>query len=570
MDGTMVVESESRNYAYWGDPANGPQALEDFFTSTPRLLAVDIETVSLEDTSITGIGVAVSRMEAFYFPVDSIYFGGVIGLLWDPEIKKVFHNCLFDLPILEKLGVDAGNIADTITMAYLLGLPAKLEDLSHAVDIKTRDMGDVLKEHGVKETTGLPYRVLAEKCVKDVLATYRLYHELGKYIDSAYFAREMRLIPVLRKISARGIKLDHEVVEHLHTKYSREVETYRLLSEGEGFNPASPQQVAYILAQRGNYLKVKRSGRGKWSMPVDELVLEKLDDPIAALVVNYRKVAKLLSTYIVPYRSQDRAYTRLHNNTATGRLASTKRNLQNIPKGEMRGMFLPDFGTFTDFDYSQQELRTLAYVSGDREMTFLFTHGTCVECGYLQSNERKHCDRCAGRIKDLDMHQDNADFMGIDRRTAKNTTFSMLYGGSAQTIMETAGIRSLDRAKELRRMWFGRFQQAGDWIEATVEEGLRTRQAKTMQGRILWLPLQGEESDEDVARKCVNYPIQGSAAEITKEAMLRCKDLDMVLQVHDELLLDGYVPEEEIKRLGVEEVAPFRTPVDVKYMGRWM
>jgi len=222
--------------------------------------------------------------------------------------------------------------------------------------------------------------------------------------------------------------------------------------------------------------------------------------------------------------------------------------MQNIPGAKsllgvnIRACLLPDSGIFTDMDFSQVELRVLAYLSQDREMLHIYD-------------------------SEGDIHQTTADFLGINRSISKNVNFAMIYGATPQTMADTAHIKSIERAKQLREMWFQLFPQAGDWIQTVQHEALDTRRAKTIFGRNMRLPDEEEESIDGVQRKAVNYPIQGSAADILKRGLIRCKDMPISLQVHDELLVDGFIPADRFKPL--ENIAPIRTPVEVKYLRRW-
>lgn len=329
------------------------------------------------------------------------------------------------------------------------------------------------------------------------------------------------------------------------------------------FNPGSPQQVSYILAKRGAYSVFTRLpftkdkyGRRTKNLSSAEAILEQMDDPLAEIVLDYRRKRKLLGTYIQPWANSERAYTKFHLDAITGRPSSTSggntaefRNMQNIPGAKSRlgincrGCLVPDSGTWTDMDFSQVELRALAYLSQDKAMLKIFD-------------------------EDGDIHQIGADFMGIVRKTAKNVNFAMIYGGGDDVLRETAHIRSRDRARQLREMWFELFPQAGDYIQSVneqVERGLSF--VKTVFGRKMRLPSEDEENVSGRQRKAIDYPCQGTAADILKRSLLLTKDMDVALQVHDELLVDGLETPDKFEAL--EHIAPFRTPVEVKYYERW-
>lgn len=540
-------------FAYKGtDLVQHGHLRDKLLDNPPQLLAVDIETISLKDRSVIGIGFGLSPIEALYVPVHSPEFLSAVLVLCDPDITKVYHNVMFDLPILLRLcpEIDCENILDTMLMCNMEGLPQELATISSHFGRNIKRIRDILPARATMDM--LEDDIVADKCLDDCMATMLLYKKLWPEVNQAYFKKEMMLVPILMAMSQRGIKIDQERRQVIEEKLIQETEFYRSIAEAEGFNPASPQQVAYILMQRGNHIPIKYRN-GKHSAGTNEEILKKLDDLMAALVLNYRHANKLLSTYVLPYVDRDRAYTRFHLNAATGRISSTERNMQNIPPGAgtddapgIRTMFLPDSGTWTDVDFNQQELRALAYISQDPEMLRIYELG-------------------------LDLHQETADFIGVSRRICKNVNFAMIYGASDGTIAETAGITNLKIAHELGIRWGMKFTKAWQWIKQIQNEGIANGYVKTTQGRRLWLPSEYEESEADRRRKAVNYPIQGSAAELTKDALLACArtGYDLVLQVHDEIVVDGYIPTEELKALGLEELAPFYCPISVKHLERW-
>jgi len=291
--------------------------------------------------------------------------------------------------------------------------------------------------------------------------------------------------------------------------------------------------------------------------------LEKMDDPLASIVLEYRTYSKLLSTYIKPWSHDLRAYTRFHLDAITGRPSSTDRNMQNIPGPyrkdgspypcNCRGVLLPDNSVWTDVDWEQLEPRCLGYLSGDKEMNYIF------------SLPKYKAD--GSRNEEADIHQQVAVFMDVTRKLGKTMNLAMTYGATDETLMEHSGIKNINRVRQLRVMWGRKFPQAMDWINSRQVDALRTGVARTIFGRAIRLPTLDEESADGIRRKAVDYPCQGSAAEILKRGLLKVKDLELALQVHDEMLIDGYVPDYRLKVL--EDIAPFRTPVEIKYLERW-
>jgi DNA polymerase I-like protein with 3'-5' exonuclease and polymerase domains len=252
--------------------------------------------------------------------------------------------------------------------------------------------------------------------------------------------------------------------------------------------------------------------------------------------------------------------TRFHLDAATGRPSSTDRNMQNIPgiKQQLldgtnpRNMFIPDLECWTDMDFSQTELRTLAYMSGDLEMQHIYSLPEKLPDG--------------SKNEEADIHQATANFLGIPRKIAKNVNFAFIYGATDETIANTAEIPNLNRCHQLKEGWMQKFPQAADWIQCCQEECITHPYATTVFGRKLRLPDIEEEGLEAVQRKSVNYRIQGTAAEILKRALIICQKHTMALQVHDEILFDSHV---DVPKEQLEHIAPFSTPVEVRYLERW-
>lgn len=527
--------------------------LDELFSPPPRVIAADIETISLKERIPIGIGIATSPNDAVYFQLLPSADPTIPWhILRDPSIKKVFHNGLnFDLPALYKLGytVDETNIADTIFMARLLNFPPKLVHFAaYLVDDRYKNIEvsiaeDIMTDFDAKTTLDLPDEVIAEHCCLDAKATYSLYEKFYGEVDTEIFELENSLIPILLNMSRKGLLIDQERRAELERKLQADVDMYRQLAEAEGFNPASPSQVAYILSKRGTLLPMnKKSG----NFSTESEVLAKCRDPLAGLVLNFRNVAYNLSHYIKPLADKKRAYTRFHLDAVTGRISSTDRNMQNIPKGDMRSIYLPDSGVFTDMDFSQIELRVLAFMSQDRKMLSILNDP-------------------AG-----DIHQSTADFLGISRHAAKSTNFAMVYGGSDKVISETAGV-PIQRANELKTAWFYEYREAGDWIREMQFQAREDFKVKTLYGRTIEVhridPKTGiMRKDEDMNRLAVNYPVQASATEIVKRGMLKVKDKDLRLQVHDEYVIDGI---EDIP-LSLSHIHPeLHTPFNVELLERW-
>lgn len=552
------VEPHGRLYKNW------------FVETTPHIVALDVESISLHEHIAVGIGVALSPSVAFYFPL----FPEPSPLtpwhiLKDDGIIKIWHNCLFDYSCLREYEVSTENVRDTSSMSRLLLYRYNsLIDLSPVHNMLVQEIPELLREYGAKTMLDVPQAEVARKCLQDCLATFKLHNELLPRTNMEYFNVEMQTIPIMVKMSYRGVLIDQQARLIHDEVLSDEVDTLKgICEETDGFNPGSPQQVSYILAKRGAYsifpylpFTKDKYGRKTSNLSTEESILEQMLDPLAGLVLSYRDRKYVLSHYIEPWSHDERAYTRYHLDAATGRPSSTDANMQNIPGKDSpthinaRECLLPDSGVWTDTDWSQLELRILAFDSGDREMQHIFGQPTFLPDG--------------SKNPEADIHQRVADFLGVVRKISKNVDFAMIYGGTDDCLRETAHIQSRERCSQLRQMWFNLFPQAGDYIQSRLEAVARgATYSTTYFGRNMRLPDPEEESLDGRQRKYINYRIQGTAADMMKRGLVLLKDLDIALSVHDEFLVDGYVPEDKFRCL--ENIAPFHSPVSVKYLSRW-
>lgn len=545
-------------FYYIGPKEHSRDRLSDLCSITRPFVAMDTETPTITDKQCLGFGIATDANEAYYFPAESP--DTPWPLVEDASLRKVFHNVFWDLDIIDmNFSRKLWNLADTKLLAhYLNKWSTELSVIGpEETGLVARNAGDVMAEHKVKRMDQMPEEVVARKCMEDCMCTYALYDKWWQAMSDAdrdYMDIEFQLIPILHRMSGKGLLIDHAVRRKLLTDANKDTEFYKAIASAEGFNPGSPQQVAYILLKRGNTgLRIKRNPlTHKMTASTDESVLELLDDPMATLTLNYRKARKLAGTYLEPLEGEPRCYTNFHMDARTGRISSggskearNIRNLQNIPP-DIRCMFLPDSGIFTDADYSQIELRVLAHMTQDPDMLLAFE-------------------------RDLDIHQDTADFMGIQRKIAKNVNFACVYGATPMTVMQTAKLRDYRRAQELLRAWSMKYRVAWNWLQDVQRTALRTGYTTTLYNRMIKLPM-NEETDEQISRKATNYPIQGGAAEIVKRAMIRCWKAGLLdqlaLQVHDELMFDGDV-REQLMGLSLDHIAPFHTPLKVKMIERW-
>ncbi len=546
-------------------------------------LAVDTETVSLKDRDCIGIGVHSDGV-GLYVSYESPLLSKVVNLLSDVQYTKIYFNAMFDLRVERILAYeldgadfvvsppDCLNIADVSTMAHVQALPPGLSNLAFFIlQLGIAEISDVLPaRHNMLD---LEFKTVAEKCLDDVKATWQLFDVLNgpwwmgssaegmtwqlptidrseffdPYRKDSYTASigmkecyqvDMKLVPILLDMGERGIELREKEVHDWEVDLS--VDKARLLDLffDVGINPGSPMQVAYFLASRGNMLPMTKS---KKSHSTKDNVLTKLNDPWAALVLEYRKVTKLKSTYIDPAVGQDRMYSMYRLDLSTGRLASSERNMQNIPV-PVRNIFESDSGIWTIADASQIEMRCFAYLTQDPVLLKAY---------------RDEADIHA--MTQLALWP-GSDVKNTAMRTrAKNFNFAMLADANPKVLSDTVGL-PVQTCAEFKQIWYALYPESYPWIVRQEEEGYDLGYRETIYGRRMRLPEPPIANAQHVRKCSVNYPFQGSAADLVKRAMLMCvkAGLTIATQVHDEVLLDGDVEfPPEIENLHPELRVPY-------------
>jgi DNA polymerase-1 len=569
------------NFYYLGEEPMDGDTLREWVESEPRVIAIDIEAVSKDNPLPIGLCLVSSTNFGFYFP---LFPEESLAVPWkflqDPNVVNIYHNGLFDVASLTEWGVQR-DIEDTLIMGRLLCHESNtLADLSDQYGIACPRTNVLLKEHKAKTMLDIPEEVVARHCILHGMATLRLFLEFKPRMYQeqihSYYKEEMATYPVMVEMSERGVLLDHEERERI--EYCLEADLKSALDrchQEAYFNPGSPQQCAYVLAERGAYNVFTRlpftqgkNGRPTSNLSTDVHVLERMTDPLSQLILTYRQKKKLLGTYIYPWAGQDRARTKFHLEAATGRPSSTGggeegfRNMQNIPgeydktgtKNEynVRGCLLPDSGVWSDGDFSQIEPRSLAYLSGDPTMQHIF------------SLPRRNPD--GTKNVEADIHQQVANEIGKSRKMGKIANLAIPYGGTPETVMEIMKSRDRSLAKEIIDGWARKFPVAWEWIVEQKRTAIRTRVVYSAFGRPM--KISDTEPDSRVERCAVDYPCQGTAADILKRGLvlLYNKGMDLALQIHDQYVVDGYHMEDEFACL--RSIAPFDTPFEIKYTER--
>jgi DNA polymerase I len=538
--------------------------------------AVDLETTSLNplNAEIVGLSFSFRDHEAWYVPVGHCYPGAPTQLsreqvlsaftpiLIDPEKPKIGQNIKYDYQVLRRYGIEMQGVwCDTMLASYLLN-PVRS---SHGLDSLAVEFLDH-KMISFQEVAGkgkeqinfaqVPVERASVYSCEDADATFLLQGiflprliEAG--MDRLFFDLEMPLVKILAEMELRGVKLDLSLLRELSGMFAVQLATLEkeiFASAGCEFNINSPKQLGEILFERLK-LPTGRKTKTGWSTDIDVLTRLALDHEIASLILQFRSISKLKSTYTdsLP-KLVDPSTGRVHTSynqavTNTGRLSSSEPNLQNIPirseEGrKIRRAFIAEEGSLLlSADYSQIELRVLAHLSGDRVFCDAFAH-----------DEDIHT-RTASEVFDLLPGLVTPEM----RRQAKTINFGVIYGQGAFSLARELGV-STKTAKEFIDNYFRRHSGARDFLDACVRGAEKNGYVTTILGRKLPIPDIASSNGNIRAfaqRNAINYPIQGSAADIIKRAMIQVSERmkreqlksRLIMQVHDELVFE--VPEEE-------------------------
>jgi DNA polymerase-1 len=494
--------------------------------------------------------------------------------LWeDPKISKVFHNAKVLQTLLLKQGVTLEGLQwDTTLMSYM-AYPTRnnhqFEELTFALLEKT------------------PSEDPCERCMllKDLFELLRSKLE-ESCLEKPFREIDLPLSAVLAQMELSGIRVDCVLLRKLSTEFERQMEALaRRIYEGAGaeFNLNSPRQLGEILFDRLNLpapKKLKKSGQYSTSVEVLEVLGAKFELP--RLMLEYRQLAKLKSGYIdaLPQLlnpETNRVHTSFNQTVAaTGRLSSSNPNLQNIPiRSEMgtkiRSAFVPSEGcVLMSADYSQIELRVLAHLSNDAVLTESFQKGEDIHTRTAAEVFGTHPGMQTGEL----------------RRRAKVINFGIVYGQTPFGLAKELGIPQRE-AQEFIRRYFDRYAGVKRFIDETILETRRTLISRTLFGRVRPIPdinSKNPAARSFAERTAVNSPIQGTAADLIKLAMIRIHErlaksafgAKMLLQVHDELVFDvpeGEVPAmRELVKSEMENVYQLRVPllVEIGTGSNWM
>ena len=544
-------------------------------------VAIDTETTGLDyiDSELVGISISFNAGEGFYIPIkhndESIIqlpleyvINELKPLLENSEKKIIGQNIKFDKNILMKYGLKIASIKnDTMMMSYVLDASATRHNLdalaSYYLGYKTSTYEDVAGK-GAKQISfdDVPIDIATNYAAEDADITLRLYEELSpklKNIESLNKLNEeieIPLIEVLSDMERNGAILNAKVLnaqsKDLEERIIRlENKAYKLA--GEEFNLGSTKQLREIFFDKLNYRVIKKTPGGQPS--TDEKVLAELAEEyeLPKVLLEHRTLSKLKSTYTDKLPNQisslsGKVHTSFHQAvTTTGRLSSSDPNLQNIPirtedGRRIRQAFEPSNGNkFISADYSQIELRVMAHLSKDPGLLSAFQEGEDVH------------SKTASEVFNVGIEDVSSDL----RRNAKAINFGLIYGISAFGLGKQLGI-TRNLAAEYMAMYFEKYPGVKQYMESTKESASQNGYVETLFGRRLYLKeinannaLRRQASE----RAAINAPVQGTAADIMKIAMIRMyqalekekSEARIILQVHDELILD--TPEKEIDRV---------------------
>ena len=555
----------------------------DFFL-TKQKLSFDTETTSTDAISaeLVGLSFAVEPFKAFYVPVpenreEAMKVLEIFRPVYESEhILKIGQNVKYDLEVLANYGIELkGEMFDTMIAHYLLQ-PELRHNMDYMAEVylnyQTIHIDELIGPRGKnqKSMRDVPPADVCEYASEDADITLQLYNALEPKLKESdlyplFRDVEMPLVRVLAEMEMNGVLIDTNALKETSVAFTeRMLELERKIYEeaGEEFNISSPRQVGDILFEKLKIVeKAKKTKTGQYVTSEEVLQQLKNKAPIVSNILAYRGLKKLLGTYVdaLPKLINPRTghiHTSFNQTvTATGRLSSSDPNLQNIPvRGEdgkdIRRCFIPEPGClFFSADYSQIELRVMAHLSNDANMIEAFREG--------------HDIHTATAAK---IYKESLDSVTRDQRTkAKRANFGIIYGITMFGLAQNLDIERSE-AKQLIDGYFATYPQVHEYMEQSKEMARKNGYAETFLHRRRYLPDINSHNAtvrNFAERNAINAPIQGSAADIIKVAMVRIYSRfkrenirsKMILQVHDELNF-SVVPEEKelVERIVIEEM----------------
>ena len=547
-----------------------------------ELVAIDTETTSLDymQALLVGVSIAVKPGEAAYIPFGHDYLGApkqldkdavlaqLKPILEDPSIKKVGQNLKYDMSVLAQHGIQLAGLAfDTMLESYVLDSVATRHDMDsladHYLDETTTSFSDVAGKGATQLTFNqVALEQAAPYACEDADITLRLHEALWPQVAkhpslvNVFTDIELPLLPVLSKIERNGALVDGTQLFHQSAELAErlaELETQAWDLAGQQFNLASPKQLGEILFEKLEIPVLKKTAKGAPSTKEEVLQELALDYPLPKVLLEHRGLAKLKSTYTDKLPTMINSLTqRIHTSyhqagTATGRLSSSDPNLQNIPVRTAEGrrvrqaFVAPQDSRVVAADYSQIELRIMAHLSEDPSLLSAFAAGEDIH-----------------RATAAEVFAVTKDNVTSDmRRNAKAINFGLIYGMSAFGLARQLNI-GRKQAAEYIELYFERYPGVQNYMNTIRHTAAEQGYVETVFGRRLYLPEINSRNGmrrQAAERTAINAPMQGTAADIIKLAMIQVDDWlqssnlqsRMIMQVHDELVLE--VPSSELDRV---------------------
>lgn len=577
----VLIQASSGTQIYETVIVDTPQKLQSVVEELNQadLLAFDTETTNLDPlrAKLVGISLAAKPDKGYYFPVghregQNLSLADVqaaLGpLLKDAKIAKAAHNAKYDLMVLQRHGMDVHPIRfDSMIAEWLCNPDSRMLGLKSLAWIKLNEemthIEDLIgKGKNQKTMDQVSIEAAAPYAAADAVMTLRLIAPLTEALqehkaEALFENLEMKLIPVLAEMEENGILLDEELFEVFGKELDEDIaqleaEIYQLA--GETFNIASPAQLGNILYKKLNLVPPggsRKTSTGKLSTAASVLEEMRKDSPIVDLILQYRELSKLKSTYVDALPLQvDPQDGRVHTSfnqvgTVTGRIASQNPNLQNIPtrtelgRRVRQGFIAPKGKLLLAVDYSQVELRIMAHIAQDKAMLEAFKRSQDIHA------------TTAAAIFNIALE----DVSKSQRRHAKAINFGLIYGMSPFGLTRSTDL-TLAEAENFVAEYFKEFPGVKAWLDHTRMLAAQQGYVETLLGRRRYFPNLKAGTNymmrQREEREAINAPIQGTAADIMKLAMLALPNAlqeakltaKILLQVHDELIFE--VPEAEL------------------------
>lgn len=542
--------------------------------NTQHVVAFDTETDSLDymEANLVGISFAVAEGDAAYLPLSHDYLGSpaqldrdwalneMKGWLENPGALKVGQNLKYDRSVLARYGIEMKGIAfDTMLESYVFNSVNGRHDMGSLAERYLKHQCISFEDIAGKGKKQLTFNQIELEqasvyAAEDADVTLRLHNVLMGYLHAdeklkiIFEQYEMPLVPVLSRMERHGVLIDSDMLLAQSKEIALrldELEKDAFELAGEEFNLNSPKQLQIILFEKMGLPVIKKTPSGAASTNEDVLQELALNYPLPKCILEYRSLAKLKSTYTDKLPKMVKPQTgRVHTSyqqavTVTGRLSSTDPNLQNIPIRTEEGrrirqaFIAPEGKSILAVDYSQVELRIMAHLSGDETLMDAFRQGKDIHSA------------TAAEVMGVDLSEVTSEM----RRRAKAINFGLIYGMSAFGLAKQLGI-SRGEAKEYMERYFERYPKVQQYMEATRLKAIEQGYVETLFGRRLYLPEINSSNGmrrKGAERAAINAPMQGTAADIIKRAMILVDcwiqqqpagRVVLIMQVHDELVLE--------------------------------